>query len=163
MSMPDELSQYIHNFLRGPSKSGETRGRHAKEQWLYRNSVKGFKVGQVFKGNFEKLYTVIKVGAMVTFECEGKQIRRKPIFVKSRFHRDDDSRNDYWSQSYWYVTLDKASDEMIGLNESIYSPVPVEIPVRVVKKVPKKMPMPEPESDDEDDVPFATLLARMKK
>ena len=140
---------------------------------MKRNCSKGFQVGQTFQVGWRcdskvyglthqvgTLYTVVKVGAMVTFECQGKLIRRKPKFIKGHFHYDyDDDRVKGWRDDNWSVDLDK--DKKLTWQD-IYSPKPVEAPVRVVKRVPMKKPAPEPESDDEDDVPLAVIASRLR-
>jgi len=84
--MPEELSKYIHDFLRGGTeKEKRLRIYRAKCKWLNNNIKKGFQVGQQFHSHHwiddkELLVTILKVGKMITYEYDGKIERRKPIY-----------------------------------------------------------------------------------
>ena len=109
-TMPEEISKYIHDFLRCSWEVHLNNLMKARFNWLKRNRSIGFKVGQIYKIN-EKLYTVIKVGNMITFECEGELIRRKLKFVKAHTCSWDD-RADHllYIPDNWIVSLDKRCD-----------------------------------------------------
>jgi len=101
MSMPDEISKLVHNFLRG----GNWRKRiyNAKQKWIEKNS--SFKIGELYTPPFKSVYyKVIKVGAMITFECNGEVFRRKPKFMDERtvYEGDCDS---HIQPAHWYVEM----------------------------------------------------------
>ena len=82
MSMPTELSKYIHDFLRGDLM---TRAVYkARRKWIQRNASNNFKLGQEFKTS-DHILKVVKITAcMVSFQTQTGEIYRcKPKFEKA--------------------------------------------------------------------------------
>ena len=82
----------------------------AKLKWIKRNYSIGFKVGQIYEAD-DKLYKVVEVGTMVSFECNDDIICCKPKCISSC--KVDEQGNKSNVKETWFVNIK-------GINIGIY-------------------------------------------
>ena len=113
-TMPEEISQLVHNFLRGTTWESLERKYDAKEKWHKKNAPLGFQLGQIYRiytGKYED-YKVVKIGAMVTFQSlsTGETFRRKPILKKEHIAFIGDTDRHYQQVASWSVKFKRPSE-----------------------------------------------------
>jgi len=123
MELPEELSKYIHDFLRGGTEQ-EKRKRiiKLKSKWLNNNTKNGFQVGQQFHtmkwiDDKELLVTILKVGKMITYEYDGKIEKRKPIYKEAHISSFDGDHKEI--KEDWELKINKRISIIM---RNIYAP-----------------------------------------
>ena len=129
MSMPDEISTYVHDFLRGTPMQIAMAQIQAKEKYVKRNAPLGFQLGQIYQiyigsGEYEE-FKVVKKSSMVSFMSltTGEIIRRKPQRKPSYFdyYGTHEERANYVPDN-WYVEIKRNSQKFKLETRYIHSP-----------------------------------------